>query len=539
MPEKSDDIQDFSRLSPHAVLGTAPLNREELLKAAAEAPDTQLILPELPQRPPLPEPPLAPAITNPVAPATPRVVAVKEVVKPVVPTPDIEVMRPQKIRAKTGKKTSVGLILSLVAAVALLTLIGVSILLATQGVRVPLLYTAITKLQPSGLKERDAALAAVVTQRYYQVASDTYDKTSKVPPHAALSASQYSYIDSSWVDVTSGTTYAHERVTLGKTEIPVLFRSANPARIRFPLVSAPTNQAPSEAEFGSSPLIVLLKPIPLPALLALATSEKGYLSGPSVGGAIVPASDQKVAVYEYAVDPVSLIKLLPVGKSILNPVLTVRYAWGSNLPVTSVLNGEYAAEDGIKNQFSLSASYDKWGSAKPSEFAVLDAGSAEPVSLPDLRAELGATSKTTVLTPPKLSVFTPLVPANTSISALETVITASPPPPATAANPQAVPRDATRKADLALLRSALIGYKTATSGYPISSGLEQVQASKTLFSSLIPVYLTAMPTDPIATVYWYEYQSDGKAFTLRSVAENPSDPEAKLGRAYHYFILTN
>ena len=119
------------------------------------------------------------------------------------------------------------------------------------------------------------------------------------------------------------------------------------------------------------------------------------------------------------------------------------------------------------------------------------------------------------------------------------MITTTPPVPTSPATAEAKARDVQRKQDLKDLQSALLAYKKANGTYPAVSTPEQTIASTVLLSALVGTYMTALPVDPLSTTYWYQYQSDGFSYSLRSVAENPADPLAKQGAVFTYYELTN
>ena len=194
--------QDLSHLSPSAVLGdrsvlnsdasTPPvesvpqpitaLSRDELLKQAAEAPDTELILPPpilpteapvvLRQSPPrplithllptppelpqsatvLPEPP-PPVATLPEPPPPP--LAVPEHI--VMQGPDIETMHAHRKRAPVSGLSKI--IAAIGGGIVLLSLIaGILYVLTLRGARIPLLYSAVSHLAANGMAERDLAV---------------------------------------------------------------------------------------------------------------------------------------------------------------------------------------------------------------------------------------------------------------------------------------------------------------------------------------------------------------------------------------------
>jgi len=137
---------------------------------------------------------------------------------------------------------------------------------------------------------------------------------------------------------------------------------------------------------------------------------------------------------------------------------------------------------------------------------------------------------------------TPVTAIVPSGAATETVVAAlqaagqAPVQPATSAGKS---RDIQRKKDLADIQQALVTYKAKTGSYPTVAQGEQVASSQTLFTALVPTYLTKMPLDPLSGTYYYYYQSvDGKSFILRSILEDASDASAKKGTIYSFYELT-
>ena len=132
-----------------------------------------------------------------------------------------------------------------------------------------------------------------------------------------------------------------------------------------------------------------------------------------------------------------------------------------------------------------------------------------------------------------------ITPSGESTTTLASSITAVPPVPTTPADSSAIARDAQRKKDLADLQTALEEYKTKNGSYPKATDLQQTVSSQLLMTALVPNFLTAMPIDPLPSVYWYEYTSDSTSYILRAVAENSGDQSAIKGVGYYYYQLTS
>lgn len=74
-------------------------------------------------------------------------------------------------------------------------------------------------------------------------------------------------------------------------------------------------------------------------------------------------------------------------------------------------------------------------------------------------------------------------------------------------------RDATRKADLELVRSGLEIYKADCNSYPDSLGASLVGDGSSNSCALTNTYIKAVPTDPLTTGS-YLYSSDGTTYEL-------------------------
>lgn len=90
--------------------------------------------------------------------------------------------------------------------------------------------------------------------------------------------------------------------------------------------------------------------------------------------------------------------------------------------------------------------------------------------------------------------------------------------------------DLARKSDLALIQQALINYSKDNNGsYPISTETASLSSpGNILETSLMPKYLTVLPSDPDTTKYFGYKSVDGTTFSLTAVLDNVSDPEAQV-----------
>lgn len=105
-----------------------------------------------------------------------------------------------------------------------------------------------------------------------------------------------------------------------------------------------------------------------------------------------------------------------------------------------------------------------------------------------------------------------------------------------------VARDTQRRSDLDKIKSALDSFKLANGRYPISSQIDKsISGASILKSSLVPTYLSAIPSDPKSAEGWfYGYQSaDGVKFTLSARIENPSDTRSTIVNGIRLYWLRN
>ena len=442
-----------------------------------------------------------------------------------------------------GGKTARGFAIAGGSVVILGLLAATLYVLVLRGTRIPLLYPAISHLAADGLSERDRAVKAVTQATSYQYAS-TSQIALKLKSGGATSLSGGAVAPVPTVTTTLQTAVASlpteglSAKTIvagpGKLPVPLLFVSGDPNwKIRLPLDTTPTDQQVSAAAMRSSFLPAAILPIRLSTILKSATAVTSY--GQETSGT------QRLAVYGYSLDPKQIATALPNGVAASDASATVTYPWGSDRPAQAAVS--MTLTDGsIAYSYASLLNYQNWDEpVLDADLSGLAKSSGTDLSVSDLIAHLGFAAGSlpgsdAVTAPAPVAA---LVPAAQFTTQLLPVITATPPPPASAITDAMTVNDTQRKADLKLLQLALERYSTDHAGYPKSDALEQVQSSQTLLSALVSKYLTALPIDPSRTVYWYEYQSDGKTYSLRSVAENPADPSAKLGTFYHYFEFTS
>lgn len=88
-------------------------------------------------------------------------------------------------------------------------------------------------------------------------------------------------------------------------------------------------------------------------------------------------------------------------------------------------------------------------------------------------------------------------------------------------------RDAVRKAELGQIKVALTEYQKAKGQYPASLNM------------LVPDYLEAVPTDPLAPKYTYRYQKIGNGFRLTAFMENKADADdGRDGKKDQIYVVT-
>jgi len=80
-------------------------------------------------------------------------------------------------------------------------------------------------------------------------------------------------------------------------------------------------------------------------------------------------------------------------------------------------------------------------------------------------------------------------------------------------------KDAKRKADIDVMRKALLAYKTLTGSYPVATCANINVSCSALSTALIPTYIGSLPSDPSAGAYAYT-STDGTDFTISSTLSN-------------------
>lgn len=101
-------------------------------------------------------------------------------------------------------------------------------------------------------------------------------------------------------------------------------------------------------------------------------------------------------------------------------------------------------------------------------------------------------------------------------------------------------RDTQRKADLASIAKALESYHSAQGRYPQVLAAGKISSTDgTLYSSLVPTYLTTLPLDPKSPTNYYGYKSDGTTYNLTCVLEDTTDTAGKLVGSIYLYTLSS
>lgn len=470
---------------------------------------------------------------------------------------------------------------------------GVLYVLANyNGLRVPVLFTQLSKLPTDG--PSTSLKAALVVQQ-----ANSYDATGTVQLTVRQDANQKPTLPNDGSTVKEVTSFKenidvlhidHQQKTAllladvttdTNTAVPVYVSSRLDTPLSNWLIYLKANQTSNlisvnGQEVDLTLLQPLLQPLFLDKVLATAQAEKGYAKGTKSG--------INTAAYTLTMKDSTLAGSLPKTATMSQLTATFSFVWGT-AQVTDILIKGVLTYKGSSYDYTARWAIQNWNTAldagtKTKASAVLAsgaAGTAEATTIKKFISYLGladgsipatsldsppsntivptpnptqtpagsatptatATAKTTATPTPTPTPVTVITPSGQSISAVTTPLTATPPQPATPTSDAQKARDVQRKKDLTDLQTALDRYKTKQGNYPVVTPQEQTLSSSTLFNALVPVYLTAMPVDPLASTYWYEYSSDGTNYTLRAVAENPADTEAKHGTSFSYFEKHN
>lgn len=471
--------------------------------------------------------------------------------------------------AQPKRKSIVGTLV-LTAFILAIVAVGAGYVMARAGSRVPVLYTMLSGLEPTGTGATAQALSYVQARTRYQVQgevelvqADLVDSSGKpqLPVAGDAGAGQVYRLKSQ-----IGQGEIAEKGVQSVSSVALTVNQNDP--IQLAMKQSPqsgetdnwktyfsSNDAPELVSFKGSLvaktlLLPVLQAIPLEKLLTTPTGELAYqkLEGTKTGTAI--------AAYQFTVGTDKIKEFFPVGATLENFTLVTRYSWvqgatPAGQPVSVDLKGKVTYQQKAYNYTAIWR-YGNWdkalessedtsgglakvtGSESPTAASMASAtaqmGILSLESLPNTLtdAEGGSTAGGGVITP-----------TGEGITAAGTKITTQPPVPGKPATDEAKLRDTQRQKDLADIKRALTAYKAATGSYPVSIAKLQTAEGGVLLSELVAKYLTKLPVDPTKTTYWYEYTSDGTTFTLRAVAEDTENATVKKGTVFSYYEVTN
>jgi hypothetical protein len=542
-----------------SLAGIAVQSRAAMPEQKVEAAQSSIqVKPELPapnlvSMPLLHRQPLAPVVpARPSNPAPELNALQKHAVPAALLSENAQSARPK--RSKIGLISLLGLVLILVVGA------GSAVLLAFQGSRVPVLFPAVSNISRSGTAQAARSLAVIGTHKSYgyekgtkievglQAGSTTPSLPSGSGAGTGITVQPISVLKS---DLGNGSRIIADDSFAGTltiaadqgTGVPVELSTGKDASgglwtVRLPLNTSPAIRTVSSDPIHETLLTTVLQPLSLKTLLNSVKSEQGYSKQTYQG--------QKVAVYQYVLQPDKVRSLLATGITFDTVKATVSYYWKTGLPVEAVVTGTFKLQS-LAYTYKNTAFYGGWDGALPTEVADLPTAT-DSALLPtaDFIAQLGIKPQALPGLDPAIANalptdLAPIKPTGTTSTTVDVALpTLNPPIPPTEASADAKNRDTQRRHDLADLQTVLERYKTVVGTYPkVAAPFEQTRSSASLLKALVPNYLTAMPVDPINATYWYEYSSDGATYKLRSVAEDASRPEAKLGLLYHYYEVTS
>jgi hypothetical protein len=492
---------------------------------------------------------------------------------------------------KAGRPSSSHTLATVLGGLLAVALLGAGAsVLALNGLRIPYVYPLLTGLPVKGAEVVSQAASAVKTAAAYSYQWEATLQEQGKQPIADVQAYKESSdpIRSVKVSASSGANltdeYSASDIALKVDGIP----SAR-ASVRQPvswLSRKATRSVYSVAaldDTGKATQLLLQVPNSdlrewLPSVAILQPRLDTLLAG--VGGELDYAkslNDKPGAKYGFALPPSAMVPFLPTGavwsggslemivpwKSGGTPrwvkvsgtfrygaaMYALTYQWllleygNVSYPLSSETTKDigntavYSTGDTLWNMLGLTATriphnlITSTAAAPPTPTATASA-SASPSASPTPTATPTSTPSPT----PTATPWQALVPSGDSISSPIGVLPEQPIVPAlTDAGRQ---RDAQRKKDLATLAAALRQYKVVHGSYPLSASATQLQANATIFGQLVPTFVSKMPIDPLKQLFWYEYRSDGAAFTVRAIVEDPTDPASIQGSVYHYIELS-
>lgn len=499
------------------------------------------------------------------------------------------------IQAPPRARRSLMPIVLILIVVLLAGLVGTGYVMAkNNGTRVPYFYKMVSGLEPNA--------KGATSQAYDYVGSQTsYGFIGKISLNQQSSGTSGAPVLSTSDQAGSVTTLSAEysqgqfsnkganylgNVSLavnGKTPIPAALKAEAKGSadtnwsFYFSQNSAAEVLKFNETEASKSLLYPMLKPIPLEKLLPAFQQELAYaLQTTKKEGA-------PLAAYKVALKADDLKSFFPDGATLQNPTLTIRYAWSGSFPTAQPASAEIDATMVYKQLtyvYSSQVSYQDWGKPIDTQIDVSfsklsgDTSTAKTIDLANLIGQfgilgldslpntIGGSSGTPVVTPspspspsatatatptptaspspsPSASGSGMVTPTGNGITVVGSAITTNPPVPTSPASEAAKIRDAQRLKDLTDLKTALLAYKAAKGSFPKSLSYEQTVQGTVLVPALVGTYITKLPTDPVPSVYWYQYKSDGSTFTLRGVAEDSSNAKVTRGSTFYFYEITN
>jgi hypothetical protein len=498
-----------------------------------------------------PPPPISPNLApKPPLPQTPK----PPMRPPIAPPPPMGAPAPRVTISQSPQRSRVGLFSAIGALVALLLIGGGGYFMASNGSNIPFLYTMVSGLSGDGKTASTSSLAFVKAQKSYTFTSDIQlspltdkdkpalpaagDTTTEVPVyilHAISDASHYT---------TTGDFTGYMQVAVnGGAALPMASHIPPTGKwsVIFPGSDIATVQDFDSTGLAKTVLYPVVRPIPIELPLEAVQTSHSFEKRTSSG--------KVVSAYSVILDASKFKGFFPSDATLsaFSAILELTWKNGTQpaaVPIGVSVQGTVSYKQ-HSYQFTETWVPSAWNDSVPTnhvELASLAGASAGALTLEQYIAELGIGSLGTLpnsVNGDAASGTTSTVtsPTGEAITKLGTTITTSPVVPTQPADANAKKRDAQRKQDLSVLHTVLEKYKKDNGQYPISSGIEQTISSQALFNALVGKYLTKMPVDPLPQTYWYEYQSDGASYALRSIIEDQSDTTAKKGNVYYFYEI--
>jgi hypothetical protein len=437
---------------------------------------------------------------------------------------------------RSSKKLGVGLLV-----LAVVCALGGSYMLAGSGAAIPGLTPLVTGLPLDGLAVAKMATSNLKSQSQYLVSGYSEvkgesaggslpDETSELVPVTSLRAEFDQPIG---LQIShAGSQIGHHSLTMNEkkdqaVEVYLSMPSdvSEPSVVNFTGNSVnPLYQVDSKS-IQESLFMPVLRIVPASLILTSVRSTSDYQK----------ENGKKIAHYSYELSATDLSGYVPAGATITKANAQAYYAWKTAEPVRVVLE---LAMTYLGKPYTVLQSQEVVGYSgidrSDSNIAVLSDVPKERLNTSSLIAQFG-------LSPNQVAHSTQLVevpsPTGASVTTITDSITSIPLVPiASEAGKQ---RDIQRLADLTLIKEALARYAKVEGSYPKVEGVVQVQSSPALLTALVPTYITGLPVDPTKTTFWYEYSSNGTDIILRAVAEDAQNTQAKSGKAFAYFELTD